>query len=85
MARQAKAFSTFLTRVWTQVSVTPPVLTQITGGGVTAVAVWTFKGLFPGVYPLMLHQVAGLSETLVAFSAFVGSLSGVGALVVSQM
>ncbi len=85
MARQAKAFSTFLTCVGTQVGVTPPVLAQIARGGVTAVAFWTFKGLFPRVYPLMLHEVAGLSETLVAFIAFVGSLASVGALVVSQM
>ncbi len=53
----------------------PPVLTQITRGGVTAVAVGTFEGFFSRVYPLMLHQVAGLSETLVAFIAFIGSLA----------
>lgn len=85
MAWQAKAFSTFFTCVRAQVSVTPPVLTQITRRGVTAMAVWTFKGLFSRVYPLMLHQITGLSKTLVAFSAFVGSLTSVGALVVSQM
>lgn len=74
-----------MTRVGTQVSVTPPVLAQITRGSVTAVAVGAFKGLFPRVYPFMLHQVPGLSEALVAFGAFVGSFAGVGALVVSQM
>lgn len=63
----------------------PPVLPEVAGGRVTAVAVGTLEGLFSGVYPLMLYQVTRLSEALVTFVAFVGSLSRVGALVVPQV
>lgn len=85
MSRQAKAFPTLVTCVGPKVGVAPPVLPEVAGGRVTAVAVGTLEGLFSGVYPLMLYQVTRLSEALVTFVAFVGSLSRVGALVVPQV
>lgn len=85
MARQTETFPALFAGVGPQVRVAPPVLPEIPGGGVTAVAVGTLEGLLPRVRPLVLHQIARLGETLVAFSAFVGSLPGVGALVVPQV
>lgn len=85
MSRQPEAFLTLWAGVGPQVGVAPPVLPQIPGGDVPAVAVRTLEGLLPGVDPLVLHQVPGLGEALVAVGAFVGSLSGVGALVVAQV
>lgn len=85
MARQTETFPALFARVGPQVGVAPPVLPEIPGGGVTAVAVWTLEGLLPRVRPLVLHQIARLCEAFVALGAFVGSLPSVGALVVSQV
>lgn len=85
MTRQTETFAALFAGVGPQVGVAPPVLPEIPGGGVTAVAVWTLKRLLSRVGPLVLHQIARLCEAFVAFGAFVGSLPGVGALVVSQV
>lgn len=82
MARQAEALPTFLAGVRSQVRVTSPVLAQITGGRVTAVAVGTLEGLLPRMYSLVLDQIPGLREALIALGALVRSFSGVGALVI---
>lgn len=58
MTRQTETFPALFARVGPQVGVAPPVLPEIPGGGVTAVAVGTLKGLLSGVCPLVLHQIA---------------------------